>query len=143
LVTPSLFTTFTITTNTVATNFNPALNHIGISGDSFNTDVSAESFNDADGVLSHNIASATFLGGSSSKSIELEFNNIIDFFREYAGRGQYLGLRLHQCHEDQPPGHPRALDLCRDFRRAGLPRRSLQAETALVGAIVHRRRKAV
>jgi hypothetical protein len=87
LVTPSLFTTFTITTNTFATNYNPSLNHIGISGDSFNTDVSAESFNDADGVLSHNIASATFLGGSSNKSIELEFNNIIDYFANTPGAG--------------------------------------------------------
>jgi len=87
IVNPSLFTTFTITTNTFATNFNPALNHIGINGDSFNTNVNAESFNDADGVFSYNIATATFLGGSSSKSIELEFNNIIDFFANTPGAG--------------------------------------------------------
>ena len=77
---PSLFTTFTVTTNSFATNFSASSNHIGISGDSFNTNVNAESFNDADGVLTYNIAAASFLGGSSSKSLELEFNNIIDFY---------------------------------------------------------------
>lgn len=87
IVDPSLFTTFTITTNAFATNFNPSLNHIGISGDSFSASVEAESFNDADGVLSTNIASATFLGGSSGKSLEIEFNNIIDYFANTPGAG--------------------------------------------------------
>lgn len=86
-VNPSLFATFTITTNAFATNFNVSSNHIGISGDSFNTNVNTESFNDADGVLTYNIASATFLGGSSSKSIEVEFNNIIDLFSNTPGAG--------------------------------------------------------
>jgi hypothetical protein len=87
VVDPSLFTTFTVLTNAFATNFNASSNHIGISGDSFNTNVSAESFNDADGVLSYNIASATFLGGSSGKSLEIEFNNIIDYFANTPGAG--------------------------------------------------------
>ncbi len=87
IVNPNLFTTFTVTTNTFATNFNASSNHIGISGDSFNTSVNTESFNDADGVLSYNIAAATFLGGSSTKSIELEFNNIIDYFANTPGAG--------------------------------------------------------
>lgn len=87
IVDPGLFTTFTITTNTFATNFNASSNHIGISGDSFNTGVNAESFNDADGVLSMNIAAATFLGGSASKNIELEFNNLIDFLSNTPGAG--------------------------------------------------------
>jgi hypothetical protein len=87
IVDPSLFATFTITTNAFATNFNASANHIGISGDGFNTNVNAESFNDADGVLSLNIASATFLGGASGKGLEIEFNNLIDFFANTPAAG--------------------------------------------------------
>lgn len=79
LVNPSLFTTLTVATNTFGTNFNALSNHIGISGNSFTSNVNAESFNSAANTLSLNIASATFLGGSTNKNIELEFNNIIDF----------------------------------------------------------------
>jgi hypothetical protein len=87
LVNPGLFSTFTIATNTFATNFNAASNHLGINGSSFNTDVNSESFNSAVNDLSLNIEAATFLGGSFNKSLEIEFNNIIDFFEDTPGAG--------------------------------------------------------
>lgn len=76
-VNPSLFSTLTITTNTFTTNFSSTANHLGINGQNFQTEVSAESFNSATNSISVDIAAATFLSGSASKSIELEFNNLI------------------------------------------------------------------
>jgi hypothetical protein len=78
VVNPSLFSTLTITTNAFTDNFNASANHIGINGDNFTTDVSVESFNTGTNSISLDIAAATFLSGSTSKNIELEFNNLID-----------------------------------------------------------------
>jgi hypothetical protein len=75
-----MFATLTVQTNAFTTNFNASANHIGINGDSFTTNVSTESFNSATDNLSLNISAASFLDGSSTKSIELEFNNLIDLF---------------------------------------------------------------
>lgn len=77
-VNPNLFTTLTVTTNTFGTNFSSIANHLGIFGDNFQTNVGLESFNTATNSLILNISAATFLGGPSSKSIEIEFNNLID-----------------------------------------------------------------
>ena len=77
-VNPSLFSTLTVTTNSFGTNFFSTANHLGIFGDNFQTAVNLESFNTATDFLVLNIPAATFLGGSSSKSIEIEFNNLID-----------------------------------------------------------------
>ncbi len=86
-VDPSQFTTLTVQTNAFATNFSASANHIAINGESFQSEVGVESFNSATDNLSVDIASATFLGGSSSKNIEIEFNNLINFFPDTPSTG--------------------------------------------------------